>query len=156
MSWNAPYPAAPAGHFAPTLPPQALAGVRTRRIIAVIFDALFIGAIALGLYTVLGFATFGVAWLFLPPLLPLVAFFYNGFTIGGRGLGTWGMRLMDLEVRTTDGYQPTFLQAALQAVLYWLMFYFSAGFLLLWSLIAPDKRCLHDIFSGLIVVRRQS
>ena len=155
MTWNAPFSPSAARAFTPALPPQALSGVRTRRMLAVIFDALFIGVISLLVWTIVGFVTFGVAWFFLPPLLPAIAFFYNGLTISGTGMATWGMRLMDLEVRTKDGFRPSFLLAALQAVLYWLTLYIFAP-LLLWSLISPDKRCLHDIFSDLIVVRRQS
>ncbi len=155
MSWNSPAAPLQGGPvYANALPPEALTGVRTRRIIAICFDAIFIGILAVAAWTVLGFATLGVAWFFLPPLLPIIAFFYNGMTIGGRGMGTWGMRMMDLEVRTMDGYRATFLLAALQAVLYWLTLYIFAP-LLLWSLVAEDKRCLHDIFSGLVVVRRQ-
>ena len=154
MSWNSPAAPLQGSLYAPALPPEALSGVRTRRITAVCFDAIFIGILAAVVWTVLGFATLGVAWFLLPPLLPIIAFFYNGMTIGGRGMGTWGMRMMDLEVRTVDGYRPSFLLAALQAVLYWLTLYIFAP-LLLWSLVAEDKRCLHDIFSGLVVVRRQ-
>ena len=155
MSWNSPAAPMQGGSIYAALPPEALAGVRTRRILAICFDAIFIGILATVVWTVLGFVTLGVAWFLLPPLLPVIAFFYNGATIGGRGMGTWGMRMMDLEVRTTAGYRPTFLLAALQAILYWLTLYIFAP-LLLWSLIAEDKRCLHDIFSGLVVVRRQT
>ena len=128
--------------------------MRTRRVIAVLFDALFIGVISAAIFLLLGVATFGAAWFFLPPLLPFVAFFYNGMTVSGSGMGTWGMRLADLEVRTTDGYRPTFMLAALHAIGYWLTLYVFAP-LLLWSLFSSDKRCLHDIAANLIVVRRQ-
>lgn len=155
MSWTQNYSPAPvSGGYYPALPPEALAGVRTRRILAVCFDAIFIGLLAAVIFTVLGVATLGAAWLFLPPILPFVAFFYNGFTISGAGMGTWGMRMMGLEVRTVDGYRPSFLLAALHAVGYWLTLYIFAP-LLLWSLFSGDKRCLHDIAAGLILVRRQ-
>lgn len=155
MSWTQNYTTvSPTGYY-PALPPQALSGVRTRRIIAICFDAIFIGIIATIIFAVLGLATFGVAWLILPPILPFVAFFYNGLTIAGSGMGTWGMRLMGLEVRTTWGDRPSFILAALHAVGYWLTLYIFAP-LLLWSLVANDKRCLHDIAAGLVVVRRQA
>ena len=69
-------------------------------------------------------------------------------------MGTWGMRMMDLEVRTTDGYRPPSCSRRCRRSVYWLTLYMFAP-LLLWSLVAEDKRCLHDIFSGLVVVRRQ-
>ncbi len=146
---------APAGAlYYPALPPRALASVRTRRVVAVLLDSIFIGLLAGLFFLLLGFLTLGVAWFFLPPLLPIVAFVYNGVTISGSHMGTWGMRMMDLEVRTTDGHRPPFLNAAMQAVLYWLTLYIFAPLLLV-SLVATDKRCLHDMASGLVVVRRQ-
>ena len=154
MSWTQNYTPAPATTgFTPALPPEALAGVRTRRVIALCFDAIFIGVLSVLIFLLLGLATFGFAWFILPPILPIVAFFYNGFTISSSAMGTWGMRMMDLEVRTVEGYRPSFLLAALQAIGYWLTLYVFAP-LLLWSLFSTDKRCLHDIFSGLVVVRR--
>ena len=154
MSWTQNYtPASLGTGYHPALPPEALSGVRTRRILALCFDAIFIGILSVLIFFVLGLATFGFAWFILPPILPIVAFFYNGFTISGAGMGTWGMRLTDLEVRTTAGYRPPFMLAALQAIGYWATLYVFAP-LLLWSFFSSDKRCLHDIASGLIVVRR--
>ena len=138
---------------APTLPSQALEGVRWRRIMAVIIDVVLISLLTMLIWFALGAITLGIAWFFVPPLLPIIAFFYNGLTVSGSKRGTPGMRMMDLEVRTIDGGQVHFLNAAVHAVLYWLTITIFAP-LLLWSLIAGDKRCLHDLLAGVIVVRR--
>jgi uncharacterized RDD family membrane protein YckC len=108
------------------------------------------------IFTLIGFVTLGLGWLILPPLFPIVAFFYNGLTVSGRNMATPGMKAMDLEVRQTNGQPAPFINAAIQGVLFWLSWYFSGGLVLLVSLVASDKRCLHDMLSGLIVVRRSS
>jgi uncharacterized RDD family membrane protein YckC len=136
----------------PVLPREALAGVRTRRILAVCIDLVVVSILAFVLWSVLTVATFGLALLILPSLWPFVAFFYNGFSVSGRHRGTPGMRMMDIEMQLSGGGHVPFFIAAIHAVL----FYFSWMFppILLVSLVSPDKRCLHDILSGVIVVRR--
>ena len=68
------------------LPARALEGVRTRRMLAILFDLIFVTiivAIAFTLLLVLGVLTFGLSWLAIPFLYPVVALFYNGMTISG-------------------------------------------------------------------------
>lgn len=136
----------------PVLPAVALSGVRSRRLLAFGFDFLLVSIFATMLWISLVVLTFGVALVFLPPLWPIVAFAYNGFTVSGRRMATPGMRLFDLEMRMVDGAPVSFLVAGLHAVLLYLSWMFPPIFLL--SLVAPGKRCLHDICAGVIVVRR--
>lgn len=136
------------------LPPAALAGVRTRRIIAVCLDLILVSLLVAALWFVLIVLTLGVALFVLPPLFPFVAFFYNGFTVSGWRMATPGMKAMDLEMRLTDGSSVPFLYAAVHAVLFYLSWFFTGGLILIVSLFTADKRCLHDIFSGVIVTRR--
>ncbi len=132
-----------------------VAGVRTRRMIAVCFDLCVIGIFAAAAYFVLllaGIVTLGLAWLLFPFVIPAVGLLYNGITISGHNRATWGMGLADLEVRQFhDGSSVGFLQAALHAVLFYISWTFPFVFLV--SLITQDKRCLHDIFSGVVVIR---
>lgn len=143
---------APTGYFPAVLPPAALAGVRTRRIMAVLFDLVLVSVIVALLWFVLTVATFGLALLFVPPLFPIVAFFYNGLTVSGARMGTPGMRAMDLEVRTANGGRAPFINAAVHAVLFYVSWMFPP--ILLFSLLDGQKRCLHDMLAGLIVTRR--
>jgi uncharacterized RDD family membrane protein YckC len=136
----------------PVLPREALAGVRTRRILAVCIDLIVVSVLAFVLWSVLTVATFGLALLILPSLWPFVAFFYNGFSVSGRHRGTPGMRMTDIEMQLSGGGQVPFFIAAIHAVLFYISWMFPP--ILLVSLVTPDKRCLHDIFSGVIVVRR--
>jgi len=138
--------------YAPRLPAAALAGVRTRRMAAIVLDLFIVGLLSLGIWLGLGFLSLGLLWFVLPPLFPIVAFFYNGLTISGRGRGTPGMRAMDLEVRMTSGAPVPFLNAAAHAVLFYVSWMFPP--ILLISLFSPEKRCLHDMLAGLVVTRR--
>jgi uncharacterized RDD family membrane protein YckC len=134
------------------LPPEALAGVRTRRIVAVCLDLILVSILSFAIWFALLVLSFGLTLLFLPPLFPFVAFFYNGLTISGWRMATPGMRGMDLEMRLTDGTRVPFINAAVHAVLFYVSWMFPP--ILLVSLLTSDKRCLHDILAGVIVTRR--
>ena len=62
---------------------DALAGVRTRRIVAVCIDFVIVSLLVMALWIVSIVLTLGLALFFLPPLFPFVAFFYNGLTVSG-------------------------------------------------------------------------
>lgn len=137
---------------APFAPEAALEGVRFRRAMAVGLDfflvSLLSGTIFIGLFVL----SFGMSAILLPPLLPLVAFFYNGLTVSGPRMATPGMAFMDLEMRTMAGAPVEFLQAAVHAVLFYVSWLFPP--VLVVSLFAHDKRCLHDMLADVIVLRR--
>ncbi|MGH6842830.1 MAG: RDD family protein [Methylocella sp.] len=136
----------------PHLPAQALSGVRTRRIVALVFDLILVSMLCFALWIALAFLTFAVSIVVLPPLFPFVAFFYNGLTVSGYAMATPGMRAMDLEMRLTDGARVPFLNAAVHAVLFYLSTILPPVFLI--SLLNANKRCLHDIVAGVVVARR--
>ena len=140
----------------PDLPEAAFEGVRTRRILAIGIDLVFITlmTIPLGFLLIfMGFPTLGLTWLFLPILYPFVALLYNGLSISGPRRATPGMYLMDLEMRLTNGAPVPFLLAVIHAVLYyvsWILTPFILGI----SLFTRGKRCLHDILSNIVIIRR--
>ena len=135
------------------LPVGALAGVRSRRIVALCLDLIVVATLSVGLWIALLILTVGLSLFILPPLFPFVAFFYNGLSVSGRRMATPGMRAADLELRMAGSGAPVpFFNAAVHAVLFYLSWTFPPVFLL--SLVTTDKRCLHDILSGVIFVRR--
>jgi uncharacterized RDD family membrane protein YckC len=134
-----------------SLPPEALAGVRTRRILALGLDFIIVSILSFMIWLGLLILTLGVSLFFVPPLFPLVAFFYNGLTVSGWRMATPGMSAMDLEMRCTDGSRVPFLNAAVHAVLFYLSWMFPPVFLV--SLLSNDKRCLHDILAGVVITR---
>jgi len=143
----------PQGFFAPCdLPAAALAGVRTRRILALGIDFLVVSFLSFVIWFAALVLTLGLSLFILPPLFPLVAFFYNGLTVSGPHMATPGMRMMDLQMRRIDGARVPFINAAVHAVLFYLSWLFPAVFLV--SLLTSDKRCLHDILAEVIVLRR--
>jgi uncharacterized RDD family membrane protein YckC len=143
------YTAAPTG----VMRTDALAGVRTRRIIAVCIDLVIVSLLVAALWIVSMALTLGLAIFFLPPLFPFVAFFYNGLTVSGPKMATPGMRALDLEMRMDDtGARVPFVNAAVQAVLFYVSWCFPPIFLM--SLVDGEKRCLHDIIAGVVIVRR--
>jgi uncharacterized RDD family membrane protein YckC len=133
---------------------DALAGVRTRRILAVCIDLFLVSLLVAALWIISIVLTFGLALFFLHlTLWPIVAFFYNGLTVSGRKMATPGMRTLDLEMRMHDtGGRVPFINAAVQAVLYYVSWCFPPIFLV--SLVDSEKRCLHDIIAGVVIVRR--
>ncbi len=137
----------------PALRADALAGVRTRRTFAVCLDLVLVSLLVFFLWTASIVLTLGLALLFLPPLWPIVAFFYNGLTVSGARMATPGMRAMDLEMRLHDsGQRVPFVNAAVHALLFYVSWFFPPIFLV--SLVDSEKRCLHDILAGVVVVRR--
>jgi uncharacterized RDD family membrane protein YckC len=82
----------------PATEPQFYSGVTTKRLIAWIFDALFIALLCL---LALPFTAF-TGIFFFPLLWLVVGFLYRWATIAG-GSATWGMRLMSIELRESDG-----------------------------------------------------
>jgi uncharacterized RDD family membrane protein YckC len=137
---------------APRIPRAALEGVRSRRIMAVCLDFVLVSILSTLAFTALLFLSFGATLFFLPPIFPLVAFFYNGLTVSGPRMATPGMAFMDLEMRTMDGAPVPFVTAAVHAVLFYLTTLLPP--LLLISFITNDKRCLHDILADVVILRR--
>jgi uncharacterized RDD family membrane protein YckC len=121
--------------------------------VAVCLDFVLVSILVALFWTASVILTLGLALFFLPPLYPIVAFFYNGLTASGARMSTPGMRAMDLEMRLHESGQRTpFINAAAQAVLFYLSWFFPPVFLV--SLVDSEKRCLHDILAGVVIVRR--
>ena len=131
-------------------------GVLLRRIVAWLVDLLLLGVVLAVLWVLLalfGLVTLGLG-LPLLALLPIVPFAYHTLFIAGSSGATPGQLLMDLAVRRdSDLGRASLLQAALfTGGLYITL---SAGAVwLAAALFVPRKRALHDLISGLVVVRR--
>ena len=132
---------------------DALTGVRTRRLMGLCLDFVAVSVIATLLYLLLLVFTLGLSFFFLPPLWPIVAFFYSGVSMSSSRMATPGMRAVDLEVRMRDTGAPVpFLNAAAHGAFFYLSWFFPLVFLV--TLVDNEKRFLHDILSGVIVLRR--
>jgi uncharacterized RDD family membrane protein YckC len=142
--------------YDPVTRPQLFQGVIGKRVLAFIVDAIIITVLTVAVYVaiaVLGIFTLGLAWLLFGLVFPAVGLGYNALTIGGPNSATIGQRMMGLEVPMWFGGKVTPLVAAFHALLFW----FSLAIfcpILLWVLFDPQKRCLHDILAGVVVINR--
>lgn len=148
-----PYPPAP---YAPR---QAdTAGVLGGRLLAYLVDLVIVGllwGVFVVVLLVLGFLTFGLAWMLIAPLFPLVAVLYSGLTVSGPNHGTVGMRMAGVELRTLDGGTVPFVVAAVHAIFFYVSVSFLTPFVVLFGLLRSDRRLLHDLLAGVIAVRRR-
>jgi uncharacterized RDD family membrane protein YckC len=132
-------------------------GVLSRRIGAYLVDACIIVGINVAAHTllvILGLLTFGLAWLLLGPVTFLtVALAYDTLTIGGGRGATPGMRLFNLEARGVHGQRPDYWQAFLMTALFYATVPITSFLILLVALFTERNRTLHDILSGITVIR---
>ena len=131
-------------------------GVLWRRAVAYLIDICVIGAIMIAawivfaLLTVLSLGLLAPALWFLFGLIPLA---YHTLLVGGRHGATVGMLLLDLELRSWNGYRPVLLQALAHAVLFYLTVGATCSLVLLFTLVNKRRRTLHDVLSGMLMVR---
>lgn len=130
-------------------------GVPTRRVIAWLIDVLLIGAILVALWLALmlfGFLTLGLGFSALG-LLPFVPFCYHVLFLASPMSATPGQRCLGLLVRRNDDFgRPNALQAVISTLVFYLTLA-TTGLLLLVALVTVRRRTLHDLASGLVVVR---
>ena len=130
-------------------------GVMFGRCVAWVVDLCLIGLLMGLLYWVLwlfGVLTLGIGFALLP-VVSAVPFAYHMLSLLGARSATPGQRMMGLTVRREDDYgPPTLAQAVVSTLLYYATLA-TSGFLLLVALFTPRHRTLHDLLSGLVVVR---
>ena len=141
----------------PALSMDALTeGVLARRVVAWVIDFVLIGVTGAALWVVLlmfGVLTLGLG-LPLLGLLPVVPFAYHTLFVASSRSATPGQSMLDLVVRReVDLGPPTPLQALVFTGGLWATF--ATGLVLLAvALVTSGNRALHDIVSGLVVVRK--
>lgn len=129
--------------------------VLTRRVLAYLLDLVFVAVIGsvlgalLTFLTILSLGLLGVLFV----VLPAVGVLYATLTIGGGASATWGMRLVSLTVRRTDGGRPDFAQALIFSLLFYASIALTSWLILLVALLTPRKRAVHDLLSGLVILR---
>lgn len=133
-------------------------GVLARRVFAWLLDVLLIGLVLVALWFVLllfGVLTLGLG-LPLLGILPFVPFCYHLLFVAAPASATPGQQALGLVVRRNDDLgRPT----PVQAFIYTLLFYLTlatTGLLLLFALFTIRHRTLHDLASGLVVVRARA
>lgn len=127
-----------------------------RRTFAYGFDLLVLAGLAV------------LAWLVIIPLIvlsfgllaaplwfayALVPIAYHTLLVGGPRNATLGQRVFDLRVIDIDGGPPTYVQAAAQTMLFYVTVALTSFLALLFVFFNPNRRTLHDLLSGVLVVR---
>lgn len=160
MTTSAPlYPTAqpPREVFDPLVEPRLYDGVLSRRVLAFCVDFVMVSLltfIASGVILMLGFLTFGLAWLLFGGVFPAVAILYSGATLGGDRAATWGMRLTGLTCRVWHGGKPGFVIAAAHVVFLYVSITFLTPLVLAVGLFTRRKQLLHDLVLGTLFVDR--
>jgi uncharacterized RDD family membrane protein YckC len=130
-------------------------GVPGRRCVAWCIDAVLIALLMWTLWWVLflfGILTLGLGFGAMT-LLPAVPFCYNLLSLLSARSATPGQQMLGLTVRRDqDLGPPTGLQALVFTLIYYLTLA-TSGLLLVVALFTMRKRTLHDLVSGLVVVR---
>ena len=133
-------------------------GVLTRRVLAWFVDLAMIGVIVAVMWAVLftfGIMTLGLGMPLLG-LLPFGPFLYHFGFLAGPMSATPGQALFGLIVRRNDDLgPPTALQAVVSTLGYYLTLA-TSGLLLLVALVTVRRRTMHDLISGLVVVRSRA
>lgn len=136
--------------------PWLLRGVRTRRVLAFLIDYLLIGLLMIPVAILVGFLgimTLGLGWLLFGILAPLTALLYVASTLGGRNQATLGMQFADIRLVRLDGARVDSLLAVVHTVLFWAGNAVLTPLILLVTLFTDQKRTLHDLLLGTVVVR---
>jgi uncharacterized RDD family membrane protein YckC len=124
---------------------SAYRGVLGSRLFAYVVDIFLIFALTIlfgfALF-ILGFLTFGFAWLLIAAVGPVTAVVYSALTVGGPRQATFGMRIMNLKVVTVSGAAPGMLVAAVHA----LLIDVGIGFM------RRDKRLGHDLIVDVAII----
>src|SRR4051794_33274847 len=130
-------------------------GVLPRRVFAWLIDVLVIALICVALWIALmlfGLLTLGLG-LPLLGILPFVPFCYHILFLAGPPSATPGQSALGLVVRRNDDFgRPTPVQAGVSTLLFYATLA-TTGLLLLAALFTIRHRTLHDLVSGLVVVR---
>lgn len=135
-------------------PLTATEGVLGRRLLAWLADVLLVALLMAVLHLLLGIVgllTLGLGWgLF--ALTPLVPFAYSFLFLASRHAATPGQQLLGLAVlHDQTQRRPTALEALVSTALFWISL--GVPLLLLVPLLNRRHRTLHDLASGLAMVR---
>lgn len=146
-----------ASDFLFALDPARLEGVVWRRMIAYLVDMCVLGClyvlawIAAGPLVVLSLGLLLVPLVF---LIGLIQIAYHTLLIGGPRSATLGQRLLGIEVLRTDGGRPSYLQALIQTVIFYLTVSCTWGLILLVVPFNTRRRAVHDFLAGTLTLRR--
>ena len=144
--------------YDPDTNPELFEGVLARRVVTFFIDFVIIAipvVLAAMFIFAFGIITLGLGWALywlLPAISVVWGVVYFGVTLGSERSATVGMRVMDLEMRTSYGAPAYFVLGAVHAVAFWFTVSFFSPFVLLVAFFNERRRLLHDIMLGTVII----
>lgn len=148
--------------YDPWTQPELFRGVLTRRMFAFLIDLVVISVpviLAVIFIAVFGVVTLGLGWALFWLVSPATVIWpvvYYGASLGGPHSATWGMRMMDLQMRTFSGTPGYFVLGAAHALLFWASVSFLTPLVLLVGILNGRRQLLHDMVLGTVVINRSA
>jgi len=144
--------------YDPLRQPELFDGVPARRVVAFLIDVVVIFvpvALAAVFIFFFGIVTLGFGWALywlLGPGATIWAILYYAVTLGGPASATWGMRAVDIELRTWYGAPCYAVLGAVHTVLFWISVSALTPLVLLVAFFDARRRLLHDLVLGTVVI----
>ena len=139
----------------PQTAPELFDGLLTRRVVAYLIDFALLVAMSSAIFlvsVVLGFLTFGLAWVALPVVVPIAILAYYAITLGSPMRATVGMATMDLVLTPTrqplDGFA-----ILIHPLVFWVTIWVVWPLILL-PLFTQRRQMLHDFVTGTLMLRK--
>lgn len=128
-------------------------GVAIKRFLAWIVDVFVVVLMT----AVIATLPFFVGWFFFPLLFLLINFIYRLASISSRS-ATWGMRLMNIELRNKDGAHLDTSEALLHTAGYMVAssFFLPQVISVVLMLVSERGQGLHDMLCGTTAIRKPS
>lgn len=126
-------------------------GIALKRLSAWVLDTIIVTAITL----LVGLLTLSLAWIFFAVFFAVINFVYRWLTLRS-GSATWGMRIMAMEIRNTQGARLSGGEAALHTLGFVISMTFIPLQLISMALMAfgPSHKGLHDLALGTAAINR--
>jgi uncharacterized RDD family membrane protein YckC len=121
-------------------------GVPGRRFAAWLIDLVIVVAFSIIVIPVFGILTLGLGFFVAPAVFAVLSFVYRTWTITSRS-ATWGMRLMGIELRDSEGRRLDFGMALAHVGLYTISLFLTLPLLVTVFTVLTTRygQTLHDI-----------
>jgi uncharacterized RDD family membrane protein YckC len=141
----------------PATAPELFDGVLTRRVFAFVVDVVLLAMIVAAVCLVgfiAGFFSFGVAWLFIPIVVPFAILSYYSGTLGSASRATVGMAMMDLVLVPARGYPLNGWAILIHPLVFWVTVWVAWPISLVVALLTPRRQMVQDLVTGTLMLRR--
>jgi uncharacterized RDD family membrane protein YckC len=141
----------------PATAPELFEDILPRRIFAWFADLVIMGAVTVLVSVfggIVGFFTFGLGWLALVIVIPLVILGYYAATLGSPKRATIGMQMMDIVLTPARGQPLDGWRILIHPIIFWITCWFAWPLSLIVALLTPRREMLQDLITGTLMVRR--